>query len=104
MCLSYVFLEVFNYENFIKEVMPDAISLDNMTNPELIAEQTSVVVQGGPDPELLLGSKEDLKNEVTKYLNIFKKKPYIFNLGHGVPPNTDPNMIDYLVKIVKNFK
>ncbi len=93
-----------NYENFIKEVMPDAISLDNMTNPELIAEQTSVVVQGGPDPELLLGSKEDLKNEVTKYLNIFKKKPYIFNLGHGVPPNTDPNMIDYLVKIVKNFK
>ena len=93
-----------NYENFVNEVIPDAISIDDMTNPEIAAEQINVVVQGGLKPELLLGSKEDLKKEVMKYLGIFKEKPYIFNLGHGVPPNTDPGMIEYLVKVVKNFQ
>ena len=28
---------------------------------------------------------------------------HIFNLGHGVLPETDPMMIDYLVKLVKNY-
>jgi len=50
-----------------------------------------------------LGNKEDLKKNTFKYLDIFKDKPYIFNLGHGVLPNTDPSMIDYLVKLVKNY-
>ena len=54
-------------------------------------------------PEILLTNKETLKNETKKYLDIFKSHPYIFNLGHGVLPNTDPNMVDYLVKMVKDF-
>ena len=37
------------------------------------------------------------------FLDIFKDKPYIFNLGHGVLPNTDPSMVDYLVKLIKNY-
>ena len=45
----------------------------------------------------------NIKKEATKYLDIFKNHPYIFNLGHGVLPETDPNMMDYLVKIVKNY-
>ena len=36
-------------------------------------------------------------------LNIFKDHPYIFNLGHGVLPETDPMMVDYLVKFVKDY-
>jgi uroporphyrinogen decarboxylase len=43
-----------------------------------------------------------LKKEVKKYLDIFKDHPYIFNLGHGILPETDPKMMDYLVKMVKN--
>ena len=42
--------------------------------------------------------------EANKYLEIFKDHPYIFNLGHGVLPETDPNMVDYLVKLIKDFK
>ena len=38
-----------------------------------------------------------------KYLNIFKDHPYIFNLGHGVVPETDPMKVDYLVKLVKDY-
>ena len=48
-------------------------------------------------------NKENLKKETTKYLDIFKDHPYIFNLGHGVLPETDPSMMDYLVKIVKDY-
>ena len=36
-------------------------------------------------------------------LNTFKDHPYIFNLGHGVLPETNPDMIDYLVKTVKDY-
>ena len=51
------------------------------------------------DPKTLLTDKENLK-KTTKYLDIFKNHPYIFNLGHGVL-QTDPNMMDYLIKLVK---
>ena len=60
--------------------------------------------QGGMDPKILLTDKDNLKKEATKYLDIFKDHPYIFNLGHGVLPDTDPMMMDYLVKTVKNYK
>ena len=55
------------------------------------------------DPNILLSDKNTVKKEASKYLDIFKDHPYIFNLGHGVLPQTDPNMIDYLVKTVKNY-
>ena len=48
-------------------------------------------------------NKETLKNRAYEYLDIFKDHPYIFNLGHGVLPETDPNMMEYLVKIVKDY-
>ena len=48
-------------------------------------------------------NKEILKKETLNYLNIFKDHPYIFNLGHGVLPETNPDMVDYLVKTVKDY-
>jgi len=59
-------------------------------------------VQGGPNPKILLGDKNQLKKEASKYLKIFKDHPYIFNLGHGVLPETDPKMVEYLIKFVKD--
>ena len=56
------------------------------------------------DPKTLLTDKENLKKKANYYLEVFKNHPYIFNLGHGVLPETDPMMVDYLVKYVKNFK
>ena len=52
---------------------------------------------------ILLTDKENLKKETLKYLNTFKDHPYIFNLGHGVLPETTPDMVDYLVKTVKDY-
>ena len=55
-------------------------------------------------PEVLLTNKAHLKKEVNKYLDIFKDHPYVFNLGHGILPETKIEMVEELVKIVRDFK
>ena len=92
-----------NYKNFCEIVKPDAICIDYETNPAQVVKEIQIPIQGGMDPKILLSNKENLKKEALKYLNIFKDHPYIFNLGHGVLPETDPKMMDYLVKLVKDF-
>ena len=95
--------EIKNYKEFCDIVKPDAVSIDYNVDPKKILRDIKIPIQGGLDPKILLSDKETLKKEASKYLNIFKDHPYIFNLGHGVLPETDPNMFDYLVKTVKNY-
>ena len=95
--------EVKNYKEFCDIVKPDAVSIDYNVDPKKILRDIKIPIQGGLDPKILLTDKETLKKEASKYLDIFKDHPYIFNLGHGVLPETDPNMFEYLVKTVKNY-
>ncbi len=95
--------EIKNYKKFCQVVKPDAISIDYNVNPKQILKDIQIPIQGGLDPKVLLSNKENLTKETIKYLDIFKDHPYIFNLGHGVLPETDPNMMDHLVKIVKDY-
>ena len=95
--------DIKDYRKYVTLVKPNVVSIDYNVNPVEIANTIDITVQGGLNPNLLLGNKEDLKKSALKYLDIFKDKPYIFNLGHGVLPNTDPNMVDYLVKLIKNY-
>ena len=92
-----------NYKNFCEIVKPDAICIDYDIDPIKISKEIDIPIQGGLDPKILLTDKENLKKNIIKYLDIFKDHPYIFNLGHGVLPNTDPNMMEYLVKTVKDY-
>ena len=92
-----------NYKNYCDIVKPDAINIDYDVDPVSICKEIKIPVQGGLDPKILLTDKENLKKETLKYLNIFKDHPYIFNLGHGVLPETNPDMVDYLVKTVKEY-
>ena len=92
-----------DYKKYCDIINPDAISIDYEVDPSLIKKEIQIPVQGGMDPKILLTDKENLKKEAKKYLDIFKDHPYIFNLGHGVLPETDPNMMDYLVKMVKDY-
>ena len=92
-----------NYKNYCDIVKPDAINIDYDVDPFSICKEIKIPVQGGLDPKILLTDKENLKKETLKYLNIFKDHPYIFNLGHGVLPETNPDMVEYLVKTVKDY-
>ena len=95
--------EIKDYKIYCKNINPDVISIDYNVDPNEIRKDIDICVQGGMDPKILLSDKEKIKNEAKKYLDIFKDSPYIFNLGHGVMPDTKPEMVDYLVKFVKNY-
>tara|TARA_Y100000590_G_scaffold125037_1_gene143078 strand:- start:2352 stop:3356 length:1005 start_codon:yes stop_codon:yes gene_type:complete len=95
--------EIKNYKIFCEEVKPDAINIDYSIDPKLIIKKIKIPIQGGLDPKVLLSDKNNIKKQALNYLNIFKDHPYVFNLGHGVLPETDPAMIDYLVKVVENY-
>jgi uroporphyrinogen decarboxylase len=92
-----------DYKTYCEIVKPDAICIDYEVDPNQIVKKVKIPVQGGMDPKVLLTDKNNLKKETRRYLDIFKDHPYIFNLGHGILPETDPNLMDYLVKTVKDY-
>ena len=91
------------YKDFCEIVQPSVICIDYEVDPNKIEKEIKIPVQGGLDPKVLLSDKENLKKEAKRYLDIFKDHPYIFNLGHGILPETDIGMMDYLVKTVKDY-
>tara|TARA_Y100001970_G_C14164633_1_gene820549 strand:- start:16 stop:1017 length:1002 start_codon:yes stop_codon:yes gene_type:complete len=93
-----------DYKKYVEIINPDVINIDYNVDPKKIRDQIGIVIQGGMDPKFLLSDKEKLKKEVLNYLNLFKDHPYIFNLGHGVLPETNPDAVDYLVKLIRDFK
>ena len=93
-----------NYKEFNNIVKPNAISLDYDIDPVWAKQNlTDVVLQGGLDPKLLLSSEKEVFSCAKKYLDIFKDLPYIFNLGHGLLPETDPDKVHKLIKYYKEY-
>ena len=93
-----------NYSEFCKIVNPDMVNIDYSVDPKELIKKVHIPIQGGLDPKILLTDKENLRNKATKYLEIFKNHPYVFNLGHGILPQTEIEMVKELVKIVRDFK
>ena len=93
-----------NYKKFNEVVKPDAISLDYEIDPVWAKQNLNdVVLQGGLDPKLLLSSEKEILGRAKKYLDIFKDLPYIFNLGHGLLPETDPDKVSKLIKFYREY-
>ena len=93
-----------DYNQFCKIVKPSMINIDYDVDPKNLIKNIDLPIQGGLHPEALLTNKAHLKKEVIKYLEIFKDHPYVFNLGHGILPETKIEMVEELVKIVRDFK
>jgi uroporphyrinogen decarboxylase len=92
-----------NINNFIKEVNPHGINIDYDINLKKLNLNNDVVFQGGMNPKFLLGNNKRMFNEAKKYLNFFKNKPYIFNLGHGILPKTKPENVKRLVEFIRSY-
>ena len=93
-----------NYKDFNDLVKPDGINIDYNINPEWARENLKdTVVQGGLDPKILLLSDQEIYNNAKKYLDAFKGLPYVFNLGHGMLPETDPDKVGKLIKFYREF-
>ena len=92
------------YNEFNKFVKPDGINIDYEIDPVWARTKLrNVVIQGGLDPKILLNKEEEMIRAATKYIRTFKDIPYIFNLGHGLLPETDPVRVEKLVKFYRNF-
>ncbi len=93
-----------DYSQFCKIVKPSMVNIDYDIDPKNFINNVDIPIQGGLHPEVLLTDKSHLKKEVNKYLEIFRDHPYVFNLGHGILPETKIEMVEELVKIVRDFK
>ena len=92
------------YKDFKEIVKPNCISIDSEIDPQWAKNNLKdVVIQGGLDPKILLKSDDAIFEAATKYIRTFKDTPYIFNLGHGLLPETDPDKVDKLIKFYRNF-
>ena len=93
-----------DYVKFTKIVKPSMINIDYNVDPKALIKSLDIPIQGGLNPEILLSNKENLRKEIKNYLDIFKDHPYVFNLGHGILPETPVDMVYELVNIVRNYK
>ena len=94
-----------NYKSFVDMVKPNCISIDYEVDPEWAKNNLkNICIQGGMDPHLLLKDEKEALGEVDRYLDIFKNNSYIFNLGHGILPKTNPDLIERIVSKVKENK
>ena len=92
------------YNNFNQIVKPDGINLDYDVDPLWAKKKLrNTVIQGGLDPKILLKSDKEMFEGATKYIEMFKDIPYIFNLGHGLLPETDPDRVKKLIEFYRNY-
>jgi uroporphyrinogen decarboxylase len=93
------------YKDFCNLVKPDGISLDYEIDPAWAKKNLSnITLQGGMNPKILLKTEREIYDEAEKFLDIFKDVPYIFNLGHGSVPETDPDKVEKLIKFIRKHK
>ena len=93
-----------NYKEFNNLVKPNGLNLDFEIDPSwALKNLKNVVLQGGLDPKILFLPDQEIQKNTIKYLNILNKVPYIFNLGHGILPETEVDKVDRLIKFYRNF-
>ena len=83
----------------------DALSIDHTVEgvwarAEL---QPHCAVQGNLDPIALLAGGDHMRDQAEAILRNFSCGPFIFNLGHGILPETPPNNVAQLVDIVRTW-
>jgi uroporphyrinogen decarboxylase len=90
------------YERYITESGVDGIGLDAMV-PAGFARtrlQQQAAVQGNLDPVLLVVGGTALETAVRELCRAFAGGPFVFNLGHGVLPETPPENVEILARLL----
>jgi len=90
---------------YVSETGVDGIGCDTATPPFVMSEafdEEDVVVQGNLDPLLLVAGGARLDERVDEILDLMEGKRFIFNLGHGIVPQTPPEHVARLVARVRS--
>jgi uroporphyrinogen decarboxylase len=91
------------YRSYVVETGVTAVSLDYTVPPEVAHRtlQPFVPVQGNLDPMLLVAGGKALDEAVAGILAAFKDGPFVFNLGHGVLPETPIENVSRLAGLLR---
>jgi uroporphyrinogen decarboxylase len=94
------------YKNFVHETRMDGISIDHSVSLEWAREelQPFTCVQGNLDNHTLLAGGDALENSVYKILETLSEGPFVFNLGHGILPQTPPENVERVAELVRNWR
>jgi uroporphyrinogen decarboxylase len=89
---------------YVDQVPVNAVSIDWTAEPGFVRErvQTKVAVQGNLDPLALLAGGAALDRAVDGILQNFAAGPFIFNLGHGILPETPIAHVEQTLRRIRN--
>jgi len=91
------------YVGFAKATGANCVALDNSVSPEWAATHVQVdgCVQGNLAPEHMVTGGADLVRETRRVVNAFKGGAHIFNLGHGITPDANPDNVSRMIEAVR---
>lgn len=91
------------YVGFAKATGADCVALDDGVTPEWAAANVQVdgCVQGNLKSSHMVTGGQDLIDETRKIVEAFGKGPHIFNLGHGITPDADPENVQLMIDTVR---
>jgi len=91
------------YEGFAKATGADCVALDNSVSADWAAAhvQKDGCVQGNLDPKLMVEGGPRLVSEAKRIVQAFSGGPHIFNLGHGITPDANPDHVTQLVQAIR---
>jgi len=93
------------YIGLHKAIGADCIALDDGVTAEWAAAnvQTGGCVQGNLKSSHMVTGGDDLVRETRKIVDAFKNGPHIFNLGHGITPDADPENVQLMIDTVRGL-
>lgn len=91
------------YTDYCEQTGVSAVSIDYNVPIEWAKENLKIPLQGNLNPSLLAYNKAEAIEEAKRIIDCFRGLPFIFNLGHGVLPDTPVENIAALVELVRNY-
>ncbi|MFH5774051.1 uroporphyrinogen decarboxylase [Paracoccus sp. NGMCC 1.201697] len=91
------------YAGFARATGADCVALDNSVSADWAAAevQKDGCVQGNLDPRLLVQGGDALETETRRVVRAFSGGPHIFNLGHGITPDADPENVSRMIAAIR---
>ncbi|MEX5599283.1 uroporphyrinogen decarboxylase [Pseudophaeobacter sp. C1-32P7] len=91
------------YIGFAKATGVDCVAVDNSVTPEWVAEHVQIdgCVQGNLASRHMVTGGQDLINDTRRIVNALRGGPHIFNLGHGITPDADPDNVQLMIDTVR---
>ena len=91
------------YRDYAQDVAVDAIGLDWAVDPAWAAQEVQPLkpVQGNLDPLALVAGGDPLNRALDRILENLSGKPFIFNLGHGIVPQTPIAHVEQMLKRIR---